>query len=558
MQIWSVLDGFPGVFRGQLAFLGGFNLENGFPPINAYLSTVRKKLPIGIQDFEKLREGDFLYVDKTELIHRLVSSGQYFFVSRPRRFGKSLLVSTLRDLFLGKKHLFKNLWIEDKFQWESTPVLHIDFSLISSKEVSLADSFQWYFDRLARELEIDLPKGSVKQRFADLIQIMGKEKKVAILIDEYDKPVVDFIEDLEQAQKNKEFIREFYSVIKGSDRYIKFFFLTGVSKFSKVSIFSDLNQIEDISFNPHYAQLFGYTEKELGFYFFEWIEELGNKYANVYPSIYQAIKEWYNGYSWDGEKFVYNPFSILNLLSNQIFRDYWFQTGTPKFLIQQFRANSYFPGDFENLTAHFSLLGSFDIDHLDFNTLLLQTGYLTIKRTDPQGQILYLGFPNREVESSFFLHLIAELTRGSSQPTNYIHNIEQALLRGEVDSMMKIFTSFFANLAYPVLPNQSDPLRTRELYYHSIFFTVIKLLSLNIELEVPTNKGRIDAVIKTQERIFIIELKMGTGEEAMEQIKANGYHEKYLLEGKRIVLLGIGFDADSRNINNYQVEEIEA
>lgn len=281
-----------------------------------------KKLPIGLQDFRSLIEGGFLYIDKTEHIHQLLRSGKYFLLSRPRRFGKSLLISTLKEIFKGSRELFAGLWIEDKIEWKSSSVIHLDFSQIVSREISLEKAVHHELDAIAKAHSLNLEATSIHHKFRELIRILGQENRVAILIDEYDKPIVEYIDDLETAGTNRETMRSLYSAIKGNDEYIGFFLMTGVSKFTKVSIFSDLNNLNDISFDENFGELLGYTQAELERYFSEPIGQLKEKFKEGYPDIWGAIKTWYNGYSWDGKHFVYNPFSILNLCQKQTFMDY--------------------------------------------------------------------------------------------------------------------------------------------------------------------------------------------------------------------------------------------
>lgn len=329
-----------------------------------------------------------------------------FFLSRPRRFGKSLLISTLKEIFNGSRELFAGLWIEDKIDWKPTSVIHLDFSQIVSREISLEEAVHHELDAIAKDHGIDLEATTIHHKFRELIRILGQENKVAILIDEYDKPIVEYIDELETASTNRETMRSLYSAIKGNDEHIGFFLMTGVSKFTKVSIFSDLNNLNDISFDENFGELLGYTQAELESYFAEPIAQLKEKFKEGYPDILGVIKTWYNGYSWDGKHFVYNPFSILNLCQKQTFMDYWFATGTPNWLIKLFRNRNYQILDLQDFKLHLSELHTFDVDSLEVSILLLQTGYLTVKELDVFKQILTLGFPNKEVEVSFSMNLL--------------------------------------------------------------------------------------------------------------------------------------------------------
>ena len=517
---------------------------------------MKKLLPIGIQTFSNLIEDGYLYVDKTQHIFRLLE-GQYYFLSRPRRFGKSLLISTLKELFEGNKDLFKGLWIYDKIQWQQRPVIHLEFGSISSSQTSLPEAIDYTLDQIAHEHQITLPDVTYDLKFQALIQSLGKEKKVAILIDEYDKPIVDFIDDPKQAEANRRILQDFYSVVKGSGEYISFFFITGVSKFTKVSIFSALNNLEDISYDQNFGTLTGYTQSELEDYFAEFIKDLKVEYHEVFPDILATIKRWYNGYSWDGKNFVYNPFSILNLMKKRQFMDYWFATGTPNFLIQLFKDRHYNSIDLAERHLHHSDLHSFDFETLDLPILLLQTGYLTIKEHDIKNQIYTLGFPNKEVESSFSRRLLAvTVPKNSRYHTQMLLGITRSLESGNIDEFISFLTTLFAGIAYPVNVNTSDSLLEKERYFHSIFYTILKLIGTDIEPEVLTFNGRIDALIQTKDSIYIVEFKVGSASTALQQIKAKEYHLKFNHLNKKIVLLGIGFDAEKKNISRYEVATV--
>ena len=293
---------------------------------------MRQKLPIGIQSFEKLREGDFLYVDKTEDIHRLVMEGNYYFLSRPRRFGKSLLLSTIKALFKGQRELFHNLWVESRWNWdEQYPVVHIGFSSIGYKELGLEKAIEKRLKEISSDFGIKITSEGNSQQFKELIQTLGKDKGVILLIDEYDKPIIDYLDNIPQAKAHQKILKSFYSIIKDSDNYIRFLLITGVSKFSKVSIFSELNNLFDITIDRYYTSLVGITQEELQTQFQVYIEESSRVLNLDKDVLLQKIKEWYNGYSWDGKTFVYNPFSVLSFFHKSDFQNFWFSTGTPTF-----------------------------------------------------------------------------------------------------------------------------------------------------------------------------------------------------------------------------------
>jgi len=295
---------------------------------------MRRKLPIGIQSFSKLRKNNLLYVDKTEIIYRLTEAGNYFFLSRPRRFGKSLTLSTLKSLFQGHKELFDGLWIQDHWDWtKQHPVIHISFSSIGYKELGLEKAIELQLYKIAKNENIYLEEAGISQLFKELIKKLSKTNEVVLLIDEYDKPIIDYLDDLPQAKENQKILKSFYSIIKDSGTYIQFLMITGVSKFSKVSIFSELNNLTDLTIHPKFTTLVGYTQEELEYYFKDRFGELINVLAPSKTELLQLVKDWYNGYSWDGENFVYNPFSILSFFGAGRIRNFWFTTGTPTFLI---------------------------------------------------------------------------------------------------------------------------------------------------------------------------------------------------------------------------------
>jgi len=509
-----------------------------------------KKLPIGIQTFEKIIKEDYLYVDKTKEIYELLK-GNYFFLSRPRRFGKSLTISTLEQIFLGNQEIFKGLWIYDKIEWTESPILRIDFSSAAHKEKGLKNSIITILNDIAKSNNILFSENDYPTMFQELIQKLGAEKPVVILIDEYDKPIIDYIEDVEQAKINRDILKSFYSVIKGNDKYIKFLFITGVSKFTHVSIFSDLNNLTDITIGTKFSKLVGYTQEELDFYFEEGFKNLHQKYKTVFSDIKQIVKEWYNGYSWDGENFVYNPFSILNLFYKNVIDNYWFKTGTPTFLIKLIEQNNYDAFDLENKVINIGFLDKYDIGNIEIISLLVQTGYLTIKHFDIKYNTYTLNYPNREVAESFSYHLLTSFNKETHENnSSLLNDLTMNIVNNEIDEFIETLNTIFANITYPNIDK-------KEKYYHSIFYLTLKLLGYNIQSEVMTIKGRIDVVLHTDTHIYVIELKVSDAQTAMNQIKTKNYHQKYMNEPKSIVLLGIGFDMNKKEIGNYLVEVVK-
>ncbi|WPV68275.1 AAA family ATPase [Chitinophaga sp. LS1] len=354
-----------------------------------------RKYPIGLQDFGKIRKEGYLYIDKTLLVHKLLDSGKYYFLSRPRRFGKSLLLSTIKEIFSANKELFEGLWIYDQWNWEQKhPVIHLRLSKLDYQKLGLYEALSMEMGVLAKGLGLELEASHLKGRFEELIRKASVNGRVVILIDEYDKPITDYLENIEKVEENRSVFKSFYSVLKDADEYIRLLLITGVSRFSKVSIFSDLNNLYDITLNPHYATLMGITQQELESDFKEEINVL----QQTQPDILQKLKEWYNGYSWDGTSKVYNPFSVLSYMGSGRIQNFWFQTGTPTWLVNLMKHNREF--ELENLRIGENALSSFNVEHIASVPVLFQTGYLTIKHYDEDTRLYELGYPNKEVEES--------------------------------------------------------------------------------------------------------------------------------------------------------------
>jgi len=355
-----------------------------------------RKYPIGLQDFGKIRKDGFLYIDKTRLIYNLIESGSYYFFSRPRRFGKSLLLSTIKEIFSGNKEIFEGLWIYDQWNWnQKHPVIHLKFSKLDYQKLGLYDALNMEMGALANELGFELESSHLKGRFEELIRKAAVNGGVVILIDEYDKPITDYLEDLEKVEENRSVFKSFYSVLKDVDAYIRLLLITGVSRFTKVSVFSDLNNLNDITIHRNYATLAGITQSELENNFAAEIAEI----QVLQPDLLSKLKYWYNGYAWHQHaETVYNPFSVLKYMDARDFRNYWFQTGTPTWLVKHIRENQEF--ELENLHIDENALGNLNVEHYATTPVLFQTGYLTIKGYDANTELYELGYPNKEVEDS--------------------------------------------------------------------------------------------------------------------------------------------------------------
>ncbi len=511
-----------------------------------------KKLPIGRQEFSGLINDNCIYVDKTECIFKLLDQ-KYYFLSRPRRFGKSLLLNTIKEIFLGNKELFKGLWIYDKIDWVVHPVIKISFSNIDYKNLGLSKAINNELDIIAKRNNIQFEAKTIGSKFRELIERISVKEKVVVLIDEYDKPIIDYLEDLDKAEENRDILKSFYSVIKDADQYIRFFFITGVSKFSKVSIFSDLNNLDDITLDKNYETLLGWTQQEIDDYFPEHISKVQEMYADYYTDIKPVIKEWYNGYSWDGKNSVYNPVSLLNLFSKEVFNNYWFATGTPTFLTKKIKNEHYTAFDIENRVINISLLDKYDLKNMSLLPLLFQTGYLTIKKQDIFHNTITLDYPNKEVADSFSTHILSELTIGRLDKTDMLLvDIVSSFTNNNIEKFIGYINTLFKNIPYTIIEE-------KEKYFHSIFYMVMRLVGFKIESEVLTIDGRIDSVVKNNDRIYIIEFKINqNAEEAINQIKEKGYAVKYSGDKRPKTLLGINFNTETKRVDDYELQELSA
>ena len=511
----------------------------------------RRKLPIGIQTFRRIREDGCYYVDKTAHIRRLLDEGTHYFLSRPRRFGKSLFLDTCKELFEGNEALFEGLAAHDSWDWSVRhPVVRLDFgsgSFTAPGDVHREAMAQ--LDGLARGAQVEMRYDTASACFRHLLETLHERtgQRVAVLVDEYDKPILDALDVPEVARANRDYLRGLYSVVKSSDAHVRFSFFTGVSKFSKVSMFSDLNNLNDITLDPRYSAICGYTDADLDTVF-----------APELPGLDRdRIREWYNGYWWRGEEKVYNPFDILLLFDKREFGAYWFETATPRFLVETLfrrRVSSVALGEMVGTDA---LLSSFDVDDIATEALLFQTGYLTIREERSLGGMaLYrLGYPNREVRQSLNECLLEYLVRNTSRRTANSIRLEELLQANDFEGMRALFHAFFASIPYEWYTN--NDIARYEGYYASVFYSYFAALGLDITVEDSTSHGRLDMAVRFNGNVYLFELKVvemaGEGA-AMAQLKARGYAEKYCGAGEPIHLVAVEFSRETRNVTAFEVE----
>lgn len=515
-----------------------------------------RKLPIGIQTFEKLREGAFLYVDKTAMIYRLARTSTPYFLSRPRRFGKSLLISTFEAYFQGRKDLFEGLAIEKlETEWIEYPVLHLD---LNAKKYETPDDLNamlnQYLEKWEQIYGCEKQNRSSEERFAYMIEqaYLQTGKQVVVLIDEYDKPLLQTLLNEELLDEYRRMLKAFYGVLKSSDRYLRFVFLTGVTKFAQVSVFSDLNQLNDISMDYAYNALCGITKEELASNFVPEIKNLSEFLGLTFEETVGRLEKQYDGYHFceDTTVGLFNPFSVLNALQKLKLGNYWFQTGTPTYLVDLLKQSDY---DLRLLVNGIETTNSaFSEYRAEVNNplpMIYQSGYLTIKHYDKEVELYTLKFPNDEVRYGFLNFLVPYYTHVSDDETGFhIAKFTRELRAGDVDAFMERLKVFFAGIPYEL----SDD---TERHYQAIFYVVFALMGQFVETEIRSARGRADAVVKTREYIFVFEFKLnGSAEEALKQIDEKGYLIPYKLDGRNLVKVGVNFSKETRNIERYIID----
>lgn len=516
------------------------------------MNTGLQKLPIGIQSFEDLRSKGYAYVDKTDLIYRMVTTGKPYFLSRPRRFGKSLLISTLEAYFQGKKELFKGLAIEQlEKDWIEYPVLHLD---LNAEKYVTPEALSFILIRHLNTWEDkwgkDERENTLADRFQGLIRRAYEKtgKQVVVLIDEYDKPLLQALGDEVLLESFQSTLKGFYGVLKSADPYLQFVLLTGVTKFAHVSVFSDLNQLNDISMTRWYATLCGMTKDELTDNFMNEITELGDANDLTVEETVAILTKKYDGYHFHPvAEGVFNPFSVLNVLDKQDFSNYWFQTGTPTFLIQLLKKSNYdLRSIIEGVELRASAFSEYRVEANNPIPVIYQSGYLTIKGYDKEFQNYTLGFPNEEVEYGFLNFIVPFYTQVSDDKSGfYIEQFIRELRAGETDAFLTRLKAFFADFPYEL----ND--RT-ERHYQVVFYLVFKLMGQFCEAEVRSARGRADAVVKTKDYIYVFEFKLyGNAEAAIRQIDEKGYLIPYIADGRTLVKVGASFSAEERNISEW-------
>ena len=513
-----------------------------------------KLYPVGIQNFESLRKNGFFYVDKTALMYRLASTGRYYFLSRPRRFGKSLLISTLEAYFQGKKELFNGLAIAGlEKEWKRYPVLHLD---LNARKYDSADSL---LQELSKHLSLweeqygnQYSSKAVEERFYHIIRLAYRQTgmPVVILVDEYDKPLLQAIGNETLQNEYRSILKPFYGVLKSMDGYIRFALLTGVTKFGKVSVFSDLNNLEDISMREEYTAICGISETELLDNFDEDIRALAENNGQTYEEARKQLKEDYDGYHFcPGSPGIYNPFSLLNTFKSREYGSYWFETGTPTYLVELLKSHRYslYKLAHEKTTA--KVLDSIDSASRNPVGVIYQSGYLTIKGFIPEPRIYELGFPNREVEEGFMDFLIPFYTPVEESESGFaIWEFIQDVKAGNVDGFMERLQSFLADCPYEMA-------KDIELHYQNVLFIVFRLTGLYTQVEYHTSRGRIDMVVQTSDYVYVMEFKLdGSAEQALEQIVERRYDLPFVKDRRKVYKIGVNFSSETRNIDRWIVK----
>jgi Predicted AAA-ATPase/PD-(D/E)XK nuclease superfamily len=534
---------------------------------------VNTNYPISSHYFPNLIEDSIIYVDKTQFILPLLTkkTNAMYFLSRPRRFGKSLFISAIEQVFRGQKELFKGLYIYDKLtDWEEFPIIRLSLDKIGFTSLGLQQALLIAVQKIADSYNIELKWHDPNVCFEELIVKLSEkyQKNVVILIDEYDKPIIYYAEkdNLVQAETNRDILKSFYGVLKDSGQYLRFTFITGVSKFSKVSIFSDLNQFDDLTLDPDFTTICGFTEAEIRHYCGQGLIDLAEKEGSNVEAIVDKMRYWYNGFSWDAKNFVYNPFSTMLLMKKQVFDNYWFESGTPSFLIKLINVEAKY--DFSDMQVESSIYNWHDLKTLDYVSIMLQTGYLTFKEHIVDN-IYKVDYPNKEVTNAFSKMLLESYTNTKAGRMSVtILDIEKAFKRNDIEHVINVLKGMFKTLPVQFF---SEPIEktdkhgnikiikksVNENFYHAIIYLVFNLLGIRMHVEVSAQEGRIDAMVETDTHIYLFEFKKNRkAAVAIQQMKDKNYAALYSLSQKQIVLVGVSFTMQGKGISGHVVEAI--
>ena len=512
---------------------------------------VRRRLPIGIQTFRKLREQDCYYVDKTAYIERLLHEGTHYFLSRPRRFGKSLFLDTLKELFEGNEELFAGLYIHQRHDWsERHPVVRLSFGGGNFKEPANLDaSVMAQLEGVAEQEGVSARYATAPERFAHLIRTLHAHagQRVVVLVDEYDKPILDaLVEKPEIARANRDYLRGLYGVIKDSDAHVRFTFLTGISKFSKVNLFSQLNNLTDLTLDRRYSAICGYTERDLDTVFAPELPGLDR----------EQVREWYNGYRWRGAEKVYNPYDVLLLFDSREFAAHWFETGTPAFLVDTLFRRRISSVSLDEMVSTGDLLSAFDVEEIGTEALLFQTGYLTITGEETLGGLaLYrLGYPNREVRQSLNEYLLSHLVQDAARQMANSIRLARLLETVDCEGLRDLFHAFFASIPYQRHTN--NDIADYEGFYASVFYSYFAALGYEIVVEESSSHGRLDMAVRAGGQVYLFEFKvaeLAPPGSALAQLQERDYAAKYRGSGEPIHLIGVEFSRDTRNVTAFEV-----
>ncbi len=512
------------------------------------------KYPIGIQNFGEVRRDGYVYVDKTALAYKMISEGKYYFLSRPRRFGKSLLLSTFEAFFGGEKELFEGLAVYGlEKEWTVHPILHLDLNSREYKDdSSLSAELNRHLEKWEKRYGDEYKDRANEERFLHVIENAFEQtgKRVVILVDEYDKPLLQTIGNKALQDAYRSMLKAFYGVLKTCDRYIRFAFLTGVTKFGKVSVFSDLNNLIDISVLPQYAAICGITEQELHEQLDEGVSQLAEANGETKDECYTHLKTNYDGYHfYPNSEGIYNPFSMLNTLAYRVYNDYWFETGTPTFLVHQLQKTNYRLDEMTEEKLSADTLNSIDIMDENPLPLLYQSGYLTIKDYDKRFKTYRLGFPNREVREGFVKYLVPYYApKNENNSLSSIEMFVEEVERGDAEGFMRRMEAFFSNGDYALMGD-------KELYFHNAMYVFFALLGLYVEVERHTTNGRMDILVQTKDYIYIFELKIDqSADAALKQIEEKGYAKPFAADPRKLFKIGLNFSTEKRCIDDWRVE----